>query len=428
MHNLSRRQLVKLCSLGFAAMMVEVVATEVDAGKPPAKPHPPKPHPTTTTSVSSTSTTSTTVPATSSTTSTSTSTTSTVPPSTVTPKNFGAVGDGVADDTAALQRAFDSGQPISLGGFTFRHTAVVIMRNAGGRLTGPGTLLATVPSQEALRITAANVTVDGVILKANVIARLAAPQESRLWLDHCVGTTISNVTVQGSASAGCFVYGASNYLFDKVTVNNSLSDAFHNTMGSHDGVIRDCVVNNSGDDGFAVVSYVPDGSECYNIRFENPKFYGQTWGRGFSVVGGHDITFTNIYGQDSAGAMMYFACEGNPYYTYPARNVTVEGGTILRANQNASIGHGAVVLTCYNGSFNEDAISINNVTITDTRAGAPRQVGLLATAPATITHVTLTNIHIVNGPTNILQADAAVTYNSSGWTFNGNAVAPHTGW
>ena len=83
----------------------------------------------------------------------------------VEPSSFGAVGDGTTDDTAALQRALDSleaGDTLIIpAGKTYRHTDVLTIRNAGVRLSGPGTLLATNEERSALSIDADDVTVDG---------------------------------------------------------------------------------------------------------------------------------------------------------------------------------------------------------------------------------------------------------------------------
>ena len=94
------------------------------------------------------------------------------------------------------------------------------------------------------------------------------------------------MTVDGSAAAGIYVGGASNFTLSDVLVRNTNADGIHMTTRAHDGVVRNARVVNPGDDGVAVVSYRNDGELVRNITVESPRVEGQRWGRGFSVVGG----------------------------------------------------------------------------------------------------------------------------------------------
>lgn len=424
----TRRKFI-ISTLGAAASLGAMGAFDapgtlaVKPLRPPGKP-PPKTTTTqaaTTTNPATTVPNSTTIPAT--TTTVPSNTTSTVPNSR-TPEQYGAVGNGIADDTVAVQAALNAGGTIRLTGI-YRHTAVLVASVNGTTILGPGTLKATNPGQSALKITGANVTVDGLNLWMQVASpRLSSDQSAKLWLSNCTGAIIRNVHIDGSGSAGIFIKGASNYLLEDCTVANTLADGIHNTGGSHDGEITRCSCSNVGDDGFAVVSYVPDGAQCYNITFNSPRFYGQPWGRGFSVVGGHDVTFNDIYGENSAGAMLYFAAEAE-WNTYAAQRVTVNGGTIVRANQNSTIDHGAVMIYVSQAGLINADITIVDLHITDTRSSASRQVSIIGPANSTL-RTTLANFTIVGGPSTLLYAQSP--YNSSGWTFNGAPVAAHTGW
>lgn len=52
--------------------------------------------------------------------------------------DFGAVGNGIADDTAAFQLALDSGGPITIPPGTYRITSTLHMRHSGTKLLGAG--------------------------------------------------------------------------------------------------------------------------------------------------------------------------------------------------------------------------------------------------------------------------------------------------
>ncbi|MBP1994276.1 glycosyl hydrolase family 28-related protein [Paenibacillus eucommiae] len=52
---------------------------------------------------------------------------------------FGAVGDGVADDTAAIQQALDTGKAVYLPRGAYRVTDTLVFKKSGSRLIGEGT-------------------------------------------------------------------------------------------------------------------------------------------------------------------------------------------------------------------------------------------------------------------------------------------------
>jgi hypothetical protein len=224
---------------------------------------------------------------------------------------------------------------------------------------------------------------------------------------------VRDVTVDGAGCAGVYVEGASHYLLENVTVRDSRSDGIHNTGGSTHGVIRNCTVTNSGDDGFAVVSYDSDAALCSDITFQSPRFMGNTWGRGFSVVGGTQISYFDVYGQDSNAAMVYVAAEPAPWLTRPSTDVVVAGGTLIRSNTNARIDHGAVLLYAGNRAAN-DRLAISGLTIRDTRRSAPFQVGLLADKAASIRGTSLDGLNFVGGPSRPIYRHGDVRFTRDG--------------
>lgn len=57
---------------------------------------------------------------------------------TVSVKDFGAVGDGVTDDTAAIQAAIDAARRVYLPAGTYRTTSTLVLNNIGQTFTGAG--------------------------------------------------------------------------------------------------------------------------------------------------------------------------------------------------------------------------------------------------------------------------------------------------
>ncbi len=347
---------------------------------------------------------------------------------------FGAVGDGVTDDTAAIQRALDSlaegGTLVFPAGRTFRHTAVLTVARQGVRLTGGGTLLATAEQTSAILLRNHNIRVDNLTLRmAATSKRWVEYEKMKLRLGGYSGIRVTDVLIDGSAAAGVYVGGARNFSLTRVTVRNTRADAIHITEGASLGTVTDVVVRNSGDDGIAIVSYAGDGDPVSrDITILRPRVFGQSWGRAFAVVGGDRISWRNVYAERSSGAGIYLATEAH-FNTHPTTNILVDGATIKYANRTASVDHGAVVLFNGTAGVTNRNLTLRNLTISDTRSSASRQVSIINAAGARHTRVTMNSVAVNRGPATPFWTNApAAAYRLSGWTDDGVAVAPRLGW
>jgi hypothetical protein len=319
------------------------------------------------------------------------------------PTDFGAVGDGQVDDTAALQRSLDaleSGDTLEIPqGMVFRHTDVLTVRVPCVRLAGGGALVATDEARSAVFVDAPHVVLDGITLKVQATSRRwDAYEQMKLRVGPHAGVTVRDVTIEGSAAAGVYVGpGASDFLIEDVRVSSTRADGVHVTGGAYDGVVRRPVVSAAGDDGVAVVSYEADGAPVRRVRIEDATVRGGHWGRGLTVVGGEDVTIAGgrVLGSNAAG--LYVASEGEPYWTLAPERVRVTGLVIERANTNPQVEHGAVMVYAGRDDQSPTDVEVSGLTVRHTRPGAPWHVGVLAEPGAQVAGIRFTDVDIT-GP------------------------------
>lgn len=299
----------------------------------------------------------------------------------VKPEDYGAVGNGSTDDTTALQNALNaaSGKTVYLDPTkTYLHSAVLTISVNAATVTGGGTLLANTEATSAVHVSGNYCSMQGITLafSQSGATRQFASQGHKLWVSgaHFIAT---DIYVNGSAGAGVLMDGAAYFTLSGLYVTSTLADGIHCTNGSHEGKIIACTTKNTGDDGFAVVSYDGDASPCSNIVNIGSRSINSA-ARGFSIVGGQGIYYVGGRVDTSAAASIYVACEPS-YVTRTTTDAVVEGFEIVGANTAAaSNNQGAIVI--YNGrssSYVMDRITIRNVTIRDTNSSASQQVSLL---------------------------------------------------
>jgi hypothetical protein len=292
-------------------------------------------------------------------------------------------------------------------------------------ISGGGVLLATDEEHSAVQVNADDVTLSGITVQtARTTQRWTAPEQTGVWLDGHSGVVLTDVTVIGSASAGVFVQGTQNFTITGAHVRDTRADGIHMTAGAAHGLVQDVLTENTGDDGVAVVSYSDDREQAQDIRIDAPHVHGNTNGRGVTVVGGKDVTVTDVDIRDTAAAAIYVACERGSYDTRVPSNVTVTGGTVEHANQERDVDHGAVLIYNAQGSQPLSNVTVSDIAISDTRSSASRQVGLISDDDGPITGVTLSGLSFTgSGPDDLLATDTdRLQFRATGWTLDGAAV------
>jgi Pectate lyase superfamily protein len=341
--------------------------------------------------------------------------------------SFGAVGDGKTDDTSALKRALAAVRPgealVLPAGRTFVHREVLSITTPGIFLLGPGALESAVEYASALKINAANVRVDGITLGIRTTTkRWSTPDQHKLFIGPFDGVIVENVTITGSAAAGLFCFGPSNFTLRRITVSDTRADGIHMTDGSTGGIVDSVLVERSGDDAVAVVSYLNDSGPCTNIRVTNVKVRTTTGGRGISVVGGTNVEYSDIDVMGSFAASVYIACEGGPSGTLPAQNVTVKNGKIRGANTSPRIDHGAVLIFSGRRGGAVRNVTVSGLKISATRATASRQIGIIADNNGALGDVKFIGLTLDSAPEPYQGNAPLPTYGLTGVTADGRPV------
>jgi hypothetical protein len=188
-----------------------------------------------------------------------------------TPENYGAVGNGIANDSVAVQAAIDAGGSVLLPSAVYIANVNI---KAGVNLSGTGFWSDTVLKSAA----GSNKAVISVPSFATLVGSSSNGGEKNF--------AIRNLTVDGNkanntSGRGVELYGA-NYLVENVIIRNCAGDGFFSEWGpggvDFDGMeamVRKVHIHDNGGDGF--IHAGPHDSQHYDIM---------TWYNGVGGAGG----------------------------------------------------------------------------------------------------------------------------------------------
>ncbi len=363
---------------------------------------------------------------------------------TLTPSGSGQLAHAAPpDDTAALQARFDQlrpGEAITLDPGTYRHSGIIYVRVPGVQINGGGaTLEATNDPASAVWIEADNVSVSNL----NLTAPPSGPRYYDTYQHKLVvggnGATLTDVTINRSASMGVFVGNVSNFRLDRVTVRDTRADGIHMSAGANNGQVNNATTERTGDDGIAVVSYTErllgyHVEPCRNIVIDSPVVNGTTQARGIIVAGGENISVRNIRVSQTSNAGVFVTSVGDPYYTQSTNGVEISGGTVTGANLTPSVvmgepergylAHAAVAVYSEHAGYGVTNATISNLTIVDTPTSAQSNIAVTVKDGGTLGNVAFRNIQIQQ------QTDLPAIYSNappgsytvSGLTMNGMQI------
>lgn len=275
-----------------------------------------------------------------------------------------------------------------------------------------------------IRLRGVSKTTPAVIETTAVVGRNGLNQQGNtcLLLDPGSSDTyVQDMILRGARAAGFFAYTSTRYWLNRVTVEDSLADAFHNTQGSTYGTFTDCVSRRCGDDGMAIVYY--DGNaidgQSHHIEVYRHIVDGNGHGRGFANICCTDVYADQVIIRGSAAASVIIDREASATgsaHGSIARTLLqrfyIEGGNWSEQD------HGSVFLNNGRTNGTVDTTVLESFEIRD--AAPNRQVVRVIGdgTTATVLDVTMTDFRFSGGTTTVA-SDQYGGNNTSRITRNG---------
>ncbi|WP_454845907.1 M10 family metallopeptidase C-terminal domain-containing protein [Pseudomonas farris] len=239
-------------------------------------------------------------------------------------QNFGAKGDGITDDTAAIQSAIDAAAAAG-GGQVYMPTGTYIV--SGGEEPSDGCLMLKSNVYlygDGMGATTVKVA-DGSDTKITGVIRSAYGEET-----HDFG--VSNLTIDGNRDSTTgkidgwfngYIPGEagydSNVTLDSVEIKDCSGYGFDPHEQTVNMVIKNSVSHGNGLDGF-VADFLSNSTFESNIAYDNDR-------HGFNIVTStHDFTMTNNVAYDNGGNGIVIQ-RGSEDIPSPT-NITITGGEV----------------------------------------------------------------------------------------------------
>ncbi|WP_447791238.1 M10 family metallopeptidase C-terminal domain-containing protein [Pseudomonas farris] len=239
-------------------------------------------------------------------------------------QNFGAKGDGITDDTAAIQSAIDAAAAAG-GGQVYMPTGTYIV--SGGEEPSDGCLMLKSNVYlygDGMGATTVKVA-DGSDTKITGVIRSAYGEET-----HDFG--VSNLTIDGNRDSTTgkidgwfngYIPGEagydSNVTLDSVEIKDCSGYGFDPHEQTVNMVIKNSVSHGNGLDGF-VADFLSNSTFENNIAYDNDR-------HGFNIVTStHDFTMTNNVAYDNGGNGIVIQ-RGSEDIPSPT-NITITGGEV----------------------------------------------------------------------------------------------------
>lgn len=307
----------------------------------------------------------------------------------VTPEMYGAIGDGVADDTKALQECFKHNN-VNLGNKTYVVSGQIEL-TSDMRIAGNGaTIIDTYNGKTFYAKDCKNIHISGINFSGT--AKKAKTDTYIIRFENCENVVIDNIKIDGcyhglmfsgtsyvtvrnsvfcNGNGWVFSFGPYSEKYSHVYVENNECYNCEYDGIKFTGYVSDVVVtgnkcHDNARDGFDYAGHsAKDFIVCQNI-FSNNNEVGIDFKMleqdEFPYTSGYELYYENIVITDNIVDGCYQGINGQYYYDIPNASVVISNNNITnRKNDNTT--HGVRISPCNFSNKNAVKICNNNIDV-----------------------------------------------------------------
>lgn len=272
------------------------------------------------------------------------------PENAVNVRDFGAKGDGVSDDQAAIQSAIDeakaTGKTVWMPEGTYNHSGVLTLDGTKMEGAGDKTVLhATNPHEGAIKLTGDGSELSNLTTSVNASERSSMPNAASVLVQNASNASVSNVTTKGACSNGIRLDNATGSHISNNLVLGSNADGIAVMNGSSNNLVQHNVVYQAGDDSFSDNSYTNEAKQDANNTFDGNLSLDNAYGRGMALAGSKNATVTNNVISGSKWIGIWADTDPNSG-TMESAGHRIENNTVINSPNGAPVqsnGPGSVV-------------------------------------------------------------------------------------
>lgn len=290
-------------------------------------------------------------------------------------KDHGVVGDGMTDDTRAINALFariGEGGPrrILFPPGRYMHTGVSLSHKSGFDILGPGELVAMTPTvTEYVRLdNCSNFRLLGLQSShENPVARRTTPARA-FSITNCSDFEVSGCHAHHGEGVGIMLHHSSRAALHGNRVHDTKADGIGLYGDTHHVTVTGNSTYETGDDGIAQVGITSEGVQPHDNAISG-NTVGRSYARGIALVGAYNTTVAGNTVDTTRAAGIYVASESSRS-TYGCANAVITGNVVKDANTYDAVIDQAAIFVFGDLEFVED------VTVADNRVLGARSEGI----------------------------------------------------